>query len=204
MAQISGTPGPDNLTGTGNDNTIFRFGGDDMLFGSAGDDFIRGDEGDDISGGGPGNDSIFAGPDDDGNDISIGGDGDDVIGTSVGDDIAIGDFHRGSTITIGANTNDGADTLFLGDGDDLGILGGYENATADVSYTAALDGGIASFVIGTTGGIACLGDGDDIAYGTDGVDVISGVPIPLSEDGHHTQHSTRPSTRSEPTRRSPA
>jgi len=89
---VTGTEGPDTLTGTAEKDYIYGYGGDDRISGLEEDDRIRGGKGDDtIHGddgrdrilGGSGNDVIFG---DDGNDVLIGGPGDDTLTGGLGKD----------------------------------------------------------------------------------------------------------------------
>lgn len=172
MARIEGTPNDDTLVGTSAPDQIFGLAGNDLILNAfGGDDFLNGGPGNDTSFGGDGDDGVFAGRDDDGDDLSVGGDGNDEVGVGPGNDIAIGDFHVGPT-TIGSLGDGGSNSLYLGDGDDLGILGGYENLAADVSYEAARDFGIIDFVSGTAAGTIWAGAGADILYGGAGGDVL--------------------------------
>ncbi len=89
---VTGTEGPDTLTGTADKDYIYGYGGDDMISGldagdqirgGNGDDTIHGDKGNDRIRGGSGNDMIFG---DDGNDVLIAGRGDDTLTGGPGKD----------------------------------------------------------------------------------------------------------------------
>lgn len=165
FAEILGTPGNDNLNGTGVDERINGLegndqingnGGNDTLLGGGGDDIIAGASGDDQIDGGAGNDIIFGNGGEDtltggtGNDqifgrsqaeSIFGGDGDDLIYANGGDDFI--------------NSGSGLDTIFLGAGDAEVIVeagGGFDTlinfqlgmttlGVSDINNLSIIDGG---------------------------------------------------------------
>ncbi len=148
MIEINGTPGNDNLLGTGEADVIFALTGDDIISGLGGGDSLFGFRGNDTINGNEGNDTLF------GNqnlDLLIGDSGDDwLFGGKEADIIEDGE---------------GEDQLFGNLGDDL-LRGGAGN---DQRY-----GGKANdTVIGGTGNDQVFGDrGNDILWGID-VDAIN-------------------------------
>jgi hypothetical protein len=82
---ITGTEGPDRLTGTRRDDVICGLGGDDTIRAGGGDDIVYGDAGADRADGGDGDDVLYGGdaPDrlrgDRGRDILAGGPGPDTL-----------------------------------------------------------------------------------------------------------------------------
>ncbi|HEX4862732.1 MAG TPA: hypothetical protein VFV02_01595, partial [Acidimicrobiales bacterium] len=113
---ITGTSGPDILTGTANNDVICGLGGPDVLSGRGGDDIIIGREGGDILNGDGGNDALLGNP---GNDVLNGGDGNDTLRGGPGPDAVYGD--SGNDDIFGGADNDalngGAPTGPLGQGD---------------------------------------------------------------------------------------
>ncbi|MEB3282643.1 MAG: Ig-like domain-containing protein [Lyngbya sp.] len=148
MIEINGTPGNDNLLGTGEADVIFALTGDDIISGFSGGDSLFGFEGNDTLFGNEGNDTLF------GNqnlDLLIGDSGDDwLFGGKEGDIIEDGE---------------GEDQVFGNLGDDL-LRGGAGN---DNRY-----GGQANdTVIGGTGNDQVFGDrGNDILWGVD-IDAVN-------------------------------
>ncbi len=168
---IVGGAGNDSLAGeSGNDN-IQGNGGDDLIFGGEDNDFLNGGAGLDTINGEGGNDQIFAGPGDEANDQFIGGDGADIIGGGAGNDLLIGGLFVIGTVTGAGDLPDG-DTLFGGTGEDVLILGNYEDSDND----GAVDPNEAIFVgsAGDAGGTAFAGSGGDTVFGTGGADVTGG------------------------------
>jgi Ca2+-binding RTX toxin-like protein len=84
---VTGTDGPDTLTGTAEKDYIYGYGGDDMISGLEGGDQIRARDGDDTIHGDQGRDRIRAGS---GNDLIFGDDGNDVLIAGPGDDTLTG------------------------------------------------------------------------------------------------------------------
>jgi Ca2+-binding RTX toxin-like protein len=126
---IDGTPGSDNLTGTGQADTINGFAGNDFVAARGGNDLIRGGNGSDLllgEGGGdrvyggPGNDELqdwqqeFGGPED--TDFLYGGPGNDHLGVGNGKDQAFGGKGN-DTFTTRADGN--ADLINCGPGWDV-------------------------------------------------------------------------------------
>src|SRR5919202_965372 len=96
---INGTPGNDNLTGTGGKDIINGSEGDDLLTGLRASDVLNGGDGNDILDAGKGSDTLNGGL---GNDILVGGAGNDVFvfGAGLGGD-TISDFgNRQDTIQL--------------------------------------------------------------------------------------------------------
>ena len=96
---INGTPGNDNLTGTGGKDIINGSEGDDLLTGLRASDVLNGGDGNDILDAGKGSDTLNGGL---GNDILVGGAGNDVfvLGAGLGGD-TISDFgNRQDTIQL--------------------------------------------------------------------------------------------------------
>lgn len=99
MAQINGTTGNDNKTGTSFDDLIIGLDGDDTLYGSGGNDTIWGGTlgarelyyRKNYMDGGSGNDALYGG---NGNDTLIGGDGDDRLDSGAGNDSLTGGTGR--------------------------------------------------------------------------------------------------------------
>lgn len=117
-ADLYGTTGDDNLTGTDQADAMFGSFGNDILVGLKGDDHIFGDVGNDLLIGNEGNDLIFAGPD---NDTIYGGDNDDTILGEGGNDELYGG--SGNDLFI-FNQGDGSDTIMdFGPGDVIRLTG---------------------------------------------------------------------------------
>jgi hypothetical protein len=82
---ITGTDGPDRLSGTRRDDVICGLGGDDVIRGGDGDDAVLGDAGADRVEGGDGDDTLYGGDDadrlrgDHGRDVLAGGPGADAL-----------------------------------------------------------------------------------------------------------------------------
>jgi len=105
VPNISGTDGPDDLTGNAYGDVIFAFGGDDVVHGLGGTDFIYGQNG---------NDTLYGGED---GDYFYGGAGNDVMYGEAGSDY----FEDG----------DGIDQMFGGDGNDAFIVSSDDGDTYD-------------------------------------------------------------------------
>jgi Ca2+-binding RTX toxin-like protein len=83
-ATIVGTPGNDDLSGTGARDVIALLEGDDRVNAGEGDDLICGDEGNDpLLVGDAGDDEVFGG---EGNDVMFGGSDNDDLSGGAGDD----------------------------------------------------------------------------------------------------------------------
>jgi Ca2+-binding RTX toxin-like protein len=128
MADIMGTPGPDELVGTDGDDTIQSFAGDDTVYGGLGDDSIDSDGDNDSLFGGDGRDFLQAGDGDDwldggpGNDTLEGGNGFDtyVLSPGGGADAAIDADGSGRVLVEGDLT--AGDLHLERQGDDLVIV----------------------------------------------------------------------------------
>jgi Ca2+-binding RTX toxin-like protein len=84
IATIVGTPGNDDLPGTGARDVIALLEGDDRVFAGGGDDLICGDEGNDpLLVGDAGDDEVFGG---EGNDVMFGGSDNDRMSGGGGND----------------------------------------------------------------------------------------------------------------------
>ena len=153
-----GTEMNDGKFSTG--NGIDMLGGNATCFGNGGDDVLFGNSG---------NDKFWAGATDMGDDTLIGGDGDDILAGGEGNDLLIGNDHDGKAdFFSGTNTDatkaDGSNTFYAGDGDDVIAMGGWKGgknfSSKDVSTAGITDS------VGTKGGFAYGGDGDDAILGT--------------------------------------
>lgn len=187
FSEILGTPGNDNLNGTGvserikgldGNDIINGNGGHDTLLGGAGNDTIAGASGDDRIDGGDGNDTIFGNG---GRDTLTGGAGNDqIFGSSQAESIFGGD---GDDVIYGnggddfINSGAGSDTIYLGTGNARVVLesgGGFDT--------------IVNFQLGlTTLGIS---DINNISI----VDNLSGVQISQGGDLLAVVNSTQAST----------
>ena len=198
MAEITGTPGDDDLVGTDEDDLIRAKAGNDRVFGGLGNDEIRGEadndiidgeDDDDLILGGSGNDTLVGGRGDDdisgqnGDDIANGGAGDDKITGNAGvddlrgsggDDLLIGgsggDSLRGGTGNDRLVGNGGADDLIGGDGDDDMSGGGGNDVLDGGSGNDSLNGGNGDDEL-------IVGEGDDIAKGGSDADEFVFVDI---------------------------
>lgn len=148
MANITGTPGSDNLPGNALEADVI-----DAL---------------------EGNDTSWAGGADTFDDLVVMGDGDDLAGAAGGNDTMIGDAHNGATDLGGFITSDGSDTLYSGDGDDLIITGTYNNDGTDATLADAVAGNLDAFVSGTADDVAWAGAGNDAVLGAGGNDILGG------------------------------
>ncbi|WP_413167610.1 Ig-like domain-containing protein [Capilliphycus salinus ALCB114379] len=148
MIEINGTPGNDNLLGTGEADVIFALTGNDRISGSSGGDSLFGFEGNDTINGNEGNDTLFGNQNldllfgDSGEDWLFGGKEADIIEDGEGEDQVFGNL--------------GDDLLRGGAGNDQ-RYGGQANDT----------------VIGGIGNDEVFGDrGNDILWGVD-VDAVN-------------------------------
>jgi Ca2+-binding RTX toxin-like protein len=171
LAVITGTDGPDTLTGTRSA---------DRIDGGAGDDVINGGRDRDVLDGGPGNDQLAGGVNsdeisgDDGNDVLSGGTGNDEMRGGAGDDVADGgtgnDTIQGDDGNDQLDGGDGDDTIYGGDGDDAIVEKGFGD-------DKLLDGGPGNDLIKGGRGSDHLiqgDDGDDRLYGESGAERIVG------------------------------
>ncbi len=150
MAFISGTSGPDVLTGADENDVIQGFDGNDVLHGAGGDDQIDGGAGDDQVQGDAGNDILEAGS------------GDDLLDGGTGDDWLVVGGGGTKTIIGGA----GIDTLSF-DGATSGVI--YHTDNADLQNTYGDE-----FVAATSVERYFGSRFNDQLIGGDGVDNLSG------------------------------
>ncbi len=116
LREITGTGGPDTLTGGAAADQIYGFGGNDLLSGRGGNDEIYGGDGNDRILGEGGNDDLEGGR---GNDAVFGGQGADQVYGGAGNDWLSGGAGN-DEMTGGA----GADTfVFTAGRDAIDILG---------------------------------------------------------------------------------
>jgi Ca2+-binding RTX toxin-like protein len=153
---LTGTPGPDVLTGGIAGDTISGLGGDDVLKGFVGNDMIDGGAGNDILDGEYGSDTVDGGLDNDlitdaidGNDTLRGGAGDDII---VLTRTAQYFTHGPSTVTLEGGADN--DTIRV-------VARGAEDGEL---IHATINGGTGNDLVQITGlksGTIDLGDGND-------------------------------------------
>lgn len=129
------------VAGAGNDS-VLAGGGADTVFGGTGNDNINA---------GDGNDSLFGGDD---NDLISGGYGNDSINAGAGDDWVTDEFSGNTTLG-------GADTVDLGDGNDVFVGSGQNIGDSDLIY-----GGLGADTI-------TVREAYDTVYGGDGNDSIT-------------------------------
>jgi len=182
--EILGTPGNDNLNGTGVDERIQGLDGNDSINGNGGNDTLLGGSGNDTIAGASGNDFIDGGNDNDtiygngGQDTLIGGNGNDLIfGASqaeeilggAGDDIIYanggGDF---------INSGVGSDTVWLGAGAATVVLSTGEGFDTINNFQL----GNTSFQLGSGLSYSDLtftdsANGAEISFGNDVLAVVS-------------------------------
>ena len=187
MADVYGTNGPDNRSGTNSGEYLYGYGGDDTLDGKGGGDILFGHDGNDRLYGGGGTDWFYGG---NGSDALYGGDHNDVFWAALegaGDDTFHGDGGYDTVDYSGAATGvvialhlDKAGNTALGNDK----LHWVENA-AGGEYSDIIHGTDWSFL-----GIAGWGEntlygrggsdniygrsGDDKLYGGTGFDVLNG------------------------------
>lgn len=186
MAEITGTPGNDTLTGTDRADRMFGYVGNDTLDGGGGHDELSGGEGDDTLFGGDGNDIVSG---DEGADTLYGGAGNDVLWSDGDDDLIDGGsgtdhaiLNFGSytadlefthlataTLTIGSVTLKSVEnfTLTGGHGSDrfTGGAGTYTFFGRDGSDTLKVGAGNDKLVGGNGSDSLHGGSGDDVLYG---------------------------------------
>jgi Ca2+-binding RTX toxin-like protein len=195
MANITGTPGNDNLVGTDSNDRIEGRSGNDTISGNGGNDDLFGEDGDDVLNGGNDGDDLFGGI---GNDVLNGDAGNDFLYSDAGNDTINGgsgtDNYRadysnassGLTMTYDSATGSGTivvgsetDTFtsieefdfFEGTNFDDVIFGGSGN-------DANIEGGSGNDTIsGNAGNDDLFGqDGDDVLNGgNDGDDLFGGI-----------------------------
>jgi Ca2+-binding RTX toxin-like protein len=171
QANLTGTNGNDNITGTSDSDNIFGLDGNDTLSGLGGDDKIYGGNGNDSLDGGDGYDYFT---NDAGNDTINGGSGTDryevdYSSASSGLTMTYNTATGSGTITVGTET----DTFtsiesfegFKGTEYNDVIFGGTESES--YYYYAGLKGGSGNDTISGNAG-------SDYIYGEDGNDVLNG------------------------------
>ena len=160
MADINGTPGDDNITGTQDNDTINGGAGDDRIDALGGNDVIDGGTGNDFIDGGFGNDTIN------------GGDGDDRLFSFSGTDTIIGGI--GNDEIIVQNSNFGGET-------NSSVDAGEGNDT--VSYAATGVNGSVNLGAGNdTLNLALEGNGNRMTLGT-GADVVVFTTLAFNGSG---------------------
>ncbi|HYE44803.1 MAG TPA: calcium-binding protein [Caulobacter sp.] len=167
MADITGTPGDDNLVGTAGDDTITGLEGVDILNGLGGNDVLDGGADTDILRGRDGADTVLGG---DGDDYVQGGEGDDILDGGAGFDRAAfvlipTDLQVGATVDlaiqgVAQDTGHGLDTLI-----------GIEHVSGTI-YGDTLSGDAGANWL--WGGVAGPGgtSGDDLLSGRGGDDLL--------------------------------
>ncbi|MGL5083857.1 MAG: calcium-binding protein [Microcoleaceae cyanobacterium] len=160
LSVISGTLGPDSLSGTPEPDTIGGGAGDDTLFGLEGNDNLNGNNDSDLIFGNPGDDIINASA---GRDTIYGGKDNDRIDAASGHQ-AFGNL--GNDFLIGS----GSATLFGGQGNDS-VFGGDGNQflSGDRGQdTLRGDVGDDTFIVAKTA------DPAEIPNRTENADIIAG------------------------------
>ncbi|MCZ8161309.1 MAG: hemolysin, partial [Microcystis sp. LE19-196.1B] len=171
QANLTGTNGNDNITGTSDSDNIFGLDGNDTLSGLGGDDKIYG---------GNGNDSLDGG---DGYDYFTNDAGNDTINGGSGTDRYEVDYSSASSgLTMTYNTATGSGTITVGTETDtftsIESFGGFKGT----EYNDVIFGGTESesyyYYAGLKGGSGndtISGNaGSDYIYGEDGNDVLNG------------------------------
>ncbi|HEX8481593.1 MAG TPA: calcium-binding protein, partial [Allosphingosinicella sp.] len=166
-ADIIGTAGRDNLTGTSRPELIDGLDGNDYLIGGGGSDTLRGGAGDDYVEGGIGADTLEGGEGNDtleggyGNDVALGGGGNDTLRAADSSDSLYGEGGNdwldytgnynsppASALLDGGEGNDRLSLLlsnkshveaFGGGGDDIVQIYGIVGGDADVTLGAGAD-----------------------------------------------------------------
>ncbi|EDX83384.1 type I secretion target GGXGXDXXX repeat protein domain protein [Synechococcus sp. PCC 7335] len=185
---VSGTRGPDVISGTNKDDKIDGLGGNDQLSGNDGNDSLDGGANSDTLYGGKGNDMLDG---DRGVDTLFGGDGNDILNGGADNDTL--DGGKGNDTLDGGRGNDtltggsGRDSLLGNDGND--ILDGEAN-------NDALFGGKGNDTLSGGRGVDTLngGDGNDILNGgadNDTLDGGRGVDTLFGGKGNDTLYGGR-------------
>lgn len=194
MANLLGTEGNDELTGTPASDRLYGYGGDDILRGESGNDSLYGGPGDNVLHGGAGDDYLWVGGEsganqlygDAGNDFITAGLGADILEGGAGDDRLYG--NEGNDSLAGGTGDDrlygaqGDDYLSSGGGTDL-LYAGAGNDSLNVVFdqlddrriNPILDRGV---VDGSAlDAVTAFGEtGDDILHGSPGNDTLDGGP----------------------------
>lgn len=146
-----------------------------------GDDFAVGNGGSDDILGGAGNDTMYAGASDIGDDTLVGGDDDDILAGGAGNDALVGDGIVALGLTRGTVATDaGTNQLFGGAGDDAIAIGGFNDGAATFTSAALSAAGVPPILVpgvqvGSEGGEAFGGDGNDFIIGTASGDDLVGM-----------------------------
>ncbi len=166
---LNGGEGQDSLDGGNGDDVLYGNEGNDSLNGGEGKDSLYGNEGNDTLDGGEGQDLLEGGG---GDDSLEGGDGDDQLNGGGGDDQLSGGDGDDQL-----NGGDGNDKLFGGNGNNLLIGGSGNDSTWGNKGTKTVYGGTGDDYISFIGNYrgVVLYDGDeDVAYGEEGDDRLTG------------------------------
>lgn len=157
MAQFHGTPGADDLDGTGLNDEIYAFGGDDIGAGLGGDDVIVVGAGADAIEGGGGHDWLDGGA---GSDRMVGGLGDDVFIVDDAGDLVIEESHGGLDTVLASIS------YRLGWGLNQLILTGTAaiDATGNSQRNLIIGNDAANIIDGAGGRDRMLGGGGDDTY----------------------------------------
>ncbi len=176
-----------------NADSILAGTGDDLVFGNGGNDTLDRKGGNDTLIGGVGNDSIWAPGGtfadlvfgNEGNDTAVADNGNDTVFGGLGNDSLTGVYDAGNNAQYFGN--EGADTISLGGGGNLTILGG--NDSADGNDLLFSEGG-ADFIFGNGGADTVVsGAGDDTVVGGFNDDIVndaSGSNIFFGNEGGDT------------------
>jgi Ca2+-binding RTX toxin-like protein len=182
--------------GQGDDGEVVHgavYSGDDYLYGEEGSDFIDGGEGRDFLDGGDGVDYLYG---QNGNDYLVGDEGNDQLGGGSGHDRLTG--QSGEDTLRGEDGNDWfdggseRDTFYGGAGTDmLSYFGDTDRWEVDLAsgFAINLDANYDEILASIEN--LELGMGNDIAYGTDGANVIwgwAGNDTIRGRNGHDTLH----------------
>jgi len=194
MANILGTSGDDELTGTPAGDQIYGYAGDDILRGNAGNDSLYGGAGDNTLIGGEGSDYLWVADEtgnnrlfgDAGNDFITGGSGADLLEGGTGDDrLTAG---SGNDTLAGQAGDDrllasaGNDTITTGSGVDL-VYAGEGDDTVNAVFADISDPRLVltidpdSLASGGSDAVTAYGEaGADLLYGSQGNDTLYGGP----------------------------
>ena len=194
MANILGTSGDDELTGTPVGDQIYGYAGDDILRGNAGNDSLYGGAGNNTLYGGEGSDYLWVADEtgnnrlfgDAGNDFITGGSGADLLEGGTGDDrLTAG---SGNDTLAGQAGDDrllagaGNDTITTGSGVDL-VYAGEGDDTVNAVFADISDPRLVltidpdSLASGGSDAVTAYGEaGADLLYGSQGNDTLYGGP----------------------------
>jgi Ca2+-binding RTX toxin-like protein len=211
---VTGFGGADSLVGGAGDDVLSGEAGNDYLRGDAGDDSLRGGAGNDTASGGDGADQIYGDAGDDrlyggaDSDMLAGGSGNDrLIGArdtvygGVGDDRIFSDelFTDAKVTVYGGDGNDsihvggiaygedGNDTLIGWRGHDLLEGGAGNDSLSGQDYTDMAAGTtVQDTLSGGVGDDTLVGYNNDLLYGGDGADKLTGSAFAYGEAGNDT------------------